>query len=136
LAFAPLAGIDLSVSSVLAVLGVELVIAFSLANLGLVIAWRMDSTQGFHAVMNLILLPLWLLSGAVFPTAGASSLLAWLMTLNPLAYGVAALRHALYQHQPAAVGNVPGVEISVAVMLFFAAATFVAATHSARRSSC
>jgi ABC-2 type transport system permease protein len=31
-------------------------------NLGLVIAWRMESTQGFHAIMNLLLLPMWILS--------------------------------------------------------------------------
>jgi ABC-2 type transport system permease protein len=46
---------------------VLLCIAFSMPNLGLIIAWRMRSTQGFHAIMNLLLMPLWLLSGAFFP---------------------------------------------------------------------
>src|SRR6185369_5053648 len=84
LAFAPLVGIQLSVAVVLAVIAVEALMAFGLTNLGLIIAWRMDSTQGFHAIMNLILIPIWLLSGAVFPGTGASVWLEWIMRLNPL----------------------------------------------------
>ena len=106
LAFAPLLGIQLSVAVVLAVIAVQALMAFGLTNLGLIIAWRMDSTQGFHAIMNLILIPIWLLSGAVFPGAGASIWLEWIMRLNPLTYGVAALRHALYLHNPSAIGPV------------------------------
>ena len=74
--------------------------AFALANLGLIIAWRMESTQGFHAIMNLILLPIWLLSGAFFPATGASSWLTWMMMVNPLTYGMAALRRSLYLGDP------------------------------------
>ena len=40
--------------------------ALSLTSLGFVIAWRMESTSGFHAIMNLFLMPMWLLSGAFF----------------------------------------------------------------------
>ena len=43
------------------------VISIALTSLGFVIAWRMDSTQGFHAVMSVFLLPMWLLSGRFFP---------------------------------------------------------------------
>ena len=46
--------------------------------------------------MNLILLPLWMLSGALFPADRASSWLGFLMHLNPLSYGVDALRNALF----------------------------------------
>lgn len=134
LAFAPLVGIELGVAMVLAVIAVQALMAFGLTNLGLIIAWRMDSTQGFHAIMNLILIPIWLLSGAVFPGTGASGWLEWIMRLNPLTYGVAALRHGLYLHDPAAVGPAPSVTVSVAVMLAFCAATFWFATATARRS--
>ena len=71
-------------------------LAFGLTNLGLLIAWRMDSTQGFHAIMNLLLIPIWLLSGAFFPSAGVPGWLAWTMKFNPLTYGLAAFRHSLY----------------------------------------
>ena len=69
--------------------------AFGLTGLGFILAWRMDSTQGFHAIMNLFLMPLWLLSGALFPLDGAPHWLRMIMRLNPLTYGVSALHHAL-----------------------------------------
>ena len=92
---APLAGIRLSLASVGLAAAVLFLTAFSLTGLGLVIAWQMESTQGFHAVLNLLLMPMWMLSGAVFPLAGASVWVQWIMRLNPLAYEVTALRSAL-----------------------------------------
>lgn len=135
LVFAPAVGIHLSVASILAVLGVQAVMAFGLTNLGLMIAWRMDSTQGFHAIMNLILLPIWLLSGAFFPATGASPWLAWIMKINPLTYGMAALRRTLYLDQPAAVGAVPGLVPSLVVIVVFAVVTFWVAVLTARRTA-
>lgn len=134
LIFAPLAGVPLSAGAVAGVFAVLLLLAFSLTNLGLIIAWRMDSTQGFHAIMNLILIPLWLLSGAVFPTTGASLPLAWVMRLNPLTYGMAALRRCLYLENPAAVGAVPGLLPSLLVIATFSVATFWLASMTARRA--
>ncbi len=109
-------------------------IAFALTSLGLVIAWRMESTQGFHAIMNLILMPIWLLSGAFFPASGAAGWLSWLMQLNPLTYGMAALRRSLYLHAPAAVGPVPAFATSLVVTTIFCAVAFAGATVVARRS--
>lgn len=134
LAFAPLLGVPLSLGSVCAVLAVQALMAFGLTNLGLIIAWRMDSTQGFHAIMNLILIPIWLLSGAVFPGTGASVWLEWIMRLNPLTYGVAALRHALYWHDPVAIGPVPPLALALMVTAAFCALTYWGATATARRS--
>jgi ABC-2 type transport system permease protein len=56
----------------------------------------MDSTQAFHGIINLFLIPLWLLSGALFPLSGASGWIRALMYMNPLTYGVEALRDLLY----------------------------------------
>ncbi len=56
----------------------------------------MDSTQSFHAIINLFLIPLWLLSGALFPLSGASWWMQFLMYVNPLTYGVEALRTLMY----------------------------------------
>ncbi len=134
LLFAPFVGVHLSLAALGAALAVQALVAFGLTNLGLIIAWRMDSTQGFHAIMNLILLPMWMLSGAFFPATGASAWLRWVMHVNPLTYGMAALRRALYLDQPAAVGDVPGLWASLAVIVLFAGATFwvaVRTSHSA-----
>ncbi len=133
LVLAPFAGIKLSVLAVVAVLAVQFLVAFGLTNLGLIIAWRMDSTQGFHAIMNLILLPIWLLSGALFPSAGASPVLHWIMTINPLTYGIAALRWALYLGDPSAAVPGPPLPLAIAVMLAFCAVTFWAAKATADR---
>jgi ABC-2 type transport system permease protein len=72
------------------------VIAMALTGLGFMIAWRMESTQGFHAIMSVFLLPMWLLSGALFPASGVPGWLGALMTINPLTYGLDALRHVMY----------------------------------------
>ena len=76
-------------------------VSFALTALGFAIAWPMDSTQAFHGIINLFLIPLWLLSGALFPLAGASGWIRVLMRLNPLTYGVEALRGLLYPGSPA-----------------------------------
>jgi ABC-2 type transport system permease protein len=60
----------------------------------------MDSTQAFHAIINLFLIPLWLLSGALFPVSKASGWLQVIMKINPLTYGVEALRDLLYPSSP------------------------------------
>jgi ABC-2 type transport system permease protein len=84
----------------LAWLGVSLVVMFvaamALTALGLCVAWPMDSTAGFHAVMMIFLMPMWLLSGAVFPlTAKTPVWLAAIMWCNPMTYGQAAFAESL-----------------------------------------
>lgn len=130
----PTAGVTLTAGGFAAALGVQFLIAFGMTNLGLAIAWRTDSTQGFHAMMNLILLPLWILSGAFFPVSGASVVLQWVMWVNPLTYGMALLRHALDLASPALAGALPPVGASLVVVLLFCAASFGIAVRTARRS--
>lgn len=135
LAFAPILGIAVTPAVLGAMLVVQTLVAFGLTNLGLIIAWRMESTQGFHAIMNLILLPIWLLSGAFFPADGATALLRWAMVLNPLTYGMAALRRCLYLGHASELGAIPPLGISLIVVVVFAAATFWAATRTAERAA-
>ena len=134
LLLAPLAGIHLTVSSVLAGIVVMVLVSFALTSLGLIIAWRMQSIQGFHAIMNLILIPIWFLSGAFFPASGLPSWLGWLMWLNPLTYGMAALRSSLYMGNPATVGSLPHLAPSLVVTAAFAIGTFVVASSTAQRN--
>jgi len=77
------------------------IIAMGLTALGFCIAWRLDSTQGFHAIMNLLLMPMWLLSGAFFPVPGwnhgtlGERMLHAAMRCNPVTYAVAGMRYLL-----------------------------------------
>src|SRR5437588_7170775 len=96
LALGPFLGIHLSFTQFLLVVITVFLVSFALTALGFAIAWPMDSTQAFHAIINLFLIPLWLLSGALFPLAGASGWIRVLMRINPLTYGVEALRSLLY----------------------------------------
>lgn len=133
LALAPWLGISLSPAKLLAITGVLFLIAFSLTGLGLAIAWMMESTQGFHAVMNLLLFPMWLLSGAVFPPSGAAQWVTWVMAANPLLYGLAALRHALYRGAGGPEAGFPSLPLSLAVTGLFGGACFVLSLYLTRR---
>src|SRR5215467_4127353 len=98
LVFAPLVGIHIGFGSYVLVAITVFLVSFALTALGFAIAWPMDSTQAFHAIINLFLIPLWLLSGALFPLSGASQWLRIVMEVNPLTYGVEALRDLLYSN--------------------------------------
>ena len=127
LAAAPLIGMPLGAGSFLLSSLTLGAIAFALTALGVCIAWRMQSTQGFHMVMNLFLMPMWLLSGALFPVAGAPTWLGLIMELNPLTYGVAALRRSLVFGQPTGSVPLPPLGLSLAITGFFCALTLATA---------
>jgi ABC-2 type transport system permease protein len=120
LVFAPLAGIHLTVLVFLLSTLIVFLVAFALTGLGFAIAWPMDSTQAFHAIINLFLIPLWLLSGALFPLSSASSWLRIIMEVNPLTYGVEALRGVLYPGRPAEFSAVA----SMATLVLFSLVMF------------
>ena len=97
----PVLGIIPSPAGLLLFIAITVLTGMAFTALGVAIAWIMETTRGFHAIMNLFLLPLWLLSGSFFPREGASSILQWIITFNPVSYAVSALRTALYFPQPA-----------------------------------
>ncbi|MHC5022838.1 MAG: ABC transporter permease [Planctomycetota bacterium] len=90
--------------------------------LGVAFAWRSESTASFHAVMNLVFMPMWVLSGAFFPASGASTWLGTLMAINPLSWCTQAIRGPLAG--PGA--DEPWITPIVASILFAAAAIAVA----------
>ena len=131
LILAPLIGIRLSLAAFALALLTMAVLSFALTALGLCIAWRMESTQGFHAIMNLFLMPMWFLSGALFPVSGAWRGLQIVMLINPLTYGLAALRRAMYWNDAsssAASASMPGLGLSLSVSLLFAVIMFALAS--------
>jgi ABC-2 type transport system permease protein len=95
LLLAPLLGMPVTLGGFALAAVALLLISIGINGLGLAAAWRIDSTQGFHGIMNLVLMPMWMLSGALFPLVGAAVWLKALMLVNPLYWPTAALRHAL-----------------------------------------
>ena len=130
LAFLPLAGFDPGARGVAALAGVLYLLAFTFTALGFLIAWRMESAQGFHAVMNLVLFPMWMVSGSLFGFAGAHGWIRWVMRVNPLTYATAALRRLL---SPQVEAGTPGLGLSLTVTAACGLALWAAATAAARR---
>lgn len=135
LLIAPFLGIQFSLLSLLLIFLVLFIIAFGLTGLGFLIAWRMDSTQGFHAIMNLFLIPLWLLSGALFPASGAAGWLGTLMQLNPLSYGIASLRQALYFNGHIATQELTPLSFNLFIVVAFAGLMLYLSATSVRKKT-
>jgi len=96
LLLAPLAGFPLaSMNWPLLALVIPLA-ALGFTALGFAMAWWIDSTQGYHAIMSIALIPLWMLSGAMFPPTGNSRWLATLTALDPMTYAVSAIRRGFH----------------------------------------
>jgi ABC-2 type transport system permease protein len=127
LALSPFIGFHYTLLSLLIAMLMMFIMSFSLTALGFCIAWRMSSTQGFHAIMNLFLMPMWFLSGALFPAAGAWVGLRWAIQVNPLSYGLAGLRHAMRWDDPQSIA-LGGLPVNLGVSILFAAVMFIIAS--------
>lgn len=131
LAFAPAAGIRLGWEQLALVALIVFLVSFSLTALGFAVAWRLDSAQAFHAIVNLFLIPMWLLSGALFPMSGASGWIRALMRANPLTYGMDALRVALFPGTVAEMSAASALAVLAAFSVFmFAVAFWIASRRS------
>lgn len=98
IALAPFVGITLSVTVVLRVLLLAFLMSFAITGLGVLIAARMGSMQGFQGMMGLLVMPLFFLSGSMFPINPAPSWMTTLMVINPLTYGVDAIRNVVFSN--------------------------------------
>lgn len=130
LLLAPLAGFRVRAAAVPGLLFFLFAISFAMTALGFAMAWRIDSTQGYHSVMNLLLIPMWVLSGAAFPASGAAAPVRAIMRINPLTYGTGGLRALL---DPTTAFAMASVAASAAIVAAFALVVFVAALSGARR---
>jgi len=130
LAFLPITGLSVSLAGVAGTAGVLYLIAFALSGLGFLIAWKMDSSQGYHAVMNLVLVPLWMVSGSLFALGGAHGWMQWLMRANPLTYATTALHRLLGTRAEA---GSPELATCLVVAVAAAVVLWIAATLAARK---
>ncbi len=101
LLLAPLIGVHLSLDQIVVLLALMLLTAATMTSLGVLMASRMRSMEGFHLIMNFTLMPMFFLSGAFFPVQGVPLWLEWLARVDPMTYGVDPIR------QVALRGSVP-----------------------------
>jgi ABC-2 type transport system permease protein len=95
---APLVHVPLSPVLILGILGIQLVLAFAITAFGTMIAVRIKQMQSFFGVMQLIVMPLFFISGALFPVNGLPRWLEILNRLDPLTYAVDPLRRLVFSH--------------------------------------
>jgi ABC-2 type transport system permease protein len=131
LVLAGVAGFRPSAAGVASALLAVFLASYALAGLGVALAWRSETTSAFHSGMTFLLLPLWMLSGAVFPTIGVPGWLAWVERVNPLTYALVWLRDALGARAPGDANFA----VSVSVTLGFAALAHISAAASAWRAA-
>lgn len=112
----PMLGVALTPAGVLGAVGALACISAALIGVGLALAWIVDSTQGFHGVMNTLLMPLWLTSGAIFPLSDAAGWLRGVALANPLTWCHAAMRDALSMQSDLNPGLAWGISVAFAAL--------------------
>jgi ABC-2 type transport system permease protein len=130
LLLAPFVGVKLNALAVLQLLGLIFCVSFALAAVGVAVAARMKSMMGFQFVLNFLVQPAFFLSGALFPVTGLPPWMTFLTRLDPLSYGVDAIRRVVLDASgvPAPVvdhlsmtlgGQVVPIALEVAILLGF-----------------
>jgi ABC-2 type transport system permease protein len=94
----PLAGVDYNVVLILGIFGLQLLLAFTITAFGVMIAVRIKQMQSFFGVMQIIVMPLFFISGALFPTRGLPGWLEVLNRIDPLTYAVDPMRRLVFSY--------------------------------------
>ncbi len=128
-------GVSFSPLPLLGAVACLFLVSFVMNAAGFWLAWKIESIPGFHTLMNLVLLPLWMASGAVFPSTG-SGFMKTFMLINPLTYGVAGLRQGLYPN--AAYPDLPSMGLCLLMLglsglFFYAVSSFAVAQSGIRK---
>lgn len=131
LVLAPAAGLRTGPAGYALAAAALVLASLGLTAIGFCLAWKLDSTQGFHAVMNLFLIPLWMLSGALFPVSTAPGWLRLIMRLNPVSYAVSVLQQAL---SPGSSPPLASIHACLLILILFVAAVCAASAWVAREA--
>jgi ABC-2 type transport system permease protein len=92
----PLLGFKLGLLQVLTVLGIAMIMSFCIASFGVVLASFYESYESFSVIMNFIVMPMFFLSGAMYPVKLLPKALGFAAKLNPLTYGVDAIKNVIF----------------------------------------
>jgi len=93
----PFLGIKLSVLSISYAIAVAFLLSFCIASLGIIIAAFFENLESFSTIMNFIVMPMFFLSGAMYPVKNLPDILKLAAKMNPLTFGVDALKHAIFR---------------------------------------
>jgi ABC-2 type transport system permease protein len=127
LVLAPIVNVPINLGTVLTLLPLLLILSLALSGLGLLIGARMRSQQGFQIVMQLVIFPMMFLSGIFFPVSGVATWLGVLSKLNPVTYGIDAIRQIFLGTEVAGVtvfGHTMGI-VDSAIVVAMAGVVFL-----------
>jgi ABC-2 type transport system permease protein len=94
----PLVHVDYNVLLILGIFGLQLLLAFTITAFGVMIAIRIKQMQAFFGVMQMIVMPMFFISGALFPANGLPGWLTVLNRIDPLTYAVDPMRRLVFDH--------------------------------------
>jgi ABC-2 type transport system permease protein len=96
LALFPFIGFKLSILQIIWVIIICASISFSISAFGIVLATFYESYESFSVIMNFIIMPMFFLSGAMYPVKLLPDILRIVSKINPLTYGVDAIKHIIF----------------------------------------
>jgi ABC-2 type transport system permease protein len=98
LCLAPLVGVPYNLGLIAEVFALQLLLAFAITAFGVMVAARIKQMQSFMALIQMAIMPMYFLSGALFPVSGLPRWLEVLNRLDPLTYAVNPMRSAVFAH--------------------------------------
>lgn len=104
LALYPLIGLKLSVYQIMGTIAISIFLSFCISSFGIVIATFYDSYESFSVIMNFIIMPMFFLSGAMYPVKMLPDILKFIAKVNPLTYGIDALKYTLFPLRDGMIG--------------------------------
>lgn len=126
--FIPFLGLNLTLLQFAEVAAIAVMVSFSITSIGILIAAQLKSFDGFNIIMNFLVMPMFFLSGAMYPVTSMPAALQRLTRLNPLTYGIDAFKHVLLRNGAPPLGP----EFSFSLDLFVVTTiTFIMLTLAA-----
>jgi ABC-2 type transport system permease protein len=129
----PFLGIRLTAVQVVEVTVVALLVSFCITSIGILIAARLSSFDGFNIIMNFLVMPMFFLSGAMYPVSSMPPALRQLTHINPLTYGIDAFKHVLLRDSTPPLGPEFSLSLDILVVTAVSAIMLALAALSFRR---
>jgi ABC-2 type transport system permease protein len=133
LVLVPFLGITLTLPQVIAVAALAVLVSFCITSLGILIAARLTSFDGFNIIMNFLVMPMFFLSGAMYPVNAMPGVLRQLTHINPLTYGIDSLKHVLLAGVEPPLGPEFPLALDLAVVIVLSAVMLSLAALSFRQ---
>lgn len=113
----PVIGLKLGVMQIFFILCISIILSFCLSSLGILIATFYESFESFSVIMNFIVMPMFFLSGAMYPVKLLPQILGFLSMINPLTYGIDAFKYMVFPEKKLLAHDFPlSLDISIIIV--------------------